>query len=33
MVWGVLDGEHLTALHYIGIVVILAGIYLVNKRK
>ena len=30
--WGLLDGEHLSALHFIGIVIILAAIYLVNKR-
>lgn len=32
MIWGVMDGEHLTALHGIGISIILLGIYLVNKR-
>lgn len=32
IVWGVLDGEHLSALHGIGISIILVGIYLVNKR-
>jgi len=32
MAWGLLDGEHLSALHFIGIAIILAGIYLVNKR-
>jgi drug/metabolite transporter (DMT)-like permease len=32
LVWGVLDGERLQMLHFIGIGIILAGIYLVNKR-
>jgi drug/metabolite transporter (DMT)-like permease len=33
LVWGVLDGESLGSLHFIGIGIILAGIYLVNKRS
>lgn len=32
MAWGLLDGEHLSVLHFVGILIILAGIYLVNKR-
>jgi drug/metabolite transporter (DMT)-like permease len=31
--WGLLDGELLTMLHFIGIATILIGIYLVNKRS
>ena len=30
--WGILDGESLSVLHFIGIATILGGIYLVNKR-
>lgn len=31
--WGLLDGEILSTLHFVGIAVILCGIYLVNKRS
>jgi drug/metabolite transporter (DMT)-like permease len=33
MMWGLLDGEQLTALHVVGIAVILTGVYLVNRKK
>ena len=29
--WGILDGEIVTMYHLIGFVIILAGVYLVNK--
>jgi drug/metabolite transporter (DMT)-like permease len=32
LAWGIWDGESLTALHFLGITIILLGIYLVNKR-
>lgn len=31
--WGWIDGEHLTGLQYLGIGIILAGVWLVNSRK
>jgi drug/metabolite transporter (DMT)-like permease len=31
--WGILDGEPLSVLHFIGIATILCGIYLVNRRS
>ena len=31
--WGLLDGEQVLVQHYVGIAVILGGIYLVNKTK
>jgi drug/metabolite transporter (DMT)-like permease len=31
--WGILDGENLYTLHYIGMVGILIGVYLVNRKK
>ena len=30
--WGVLDGEFLTAVQYIGAAIILAGVYLSSKK-
>jgi drug/metabolite transporter (DMT)-like permease len=33
LLWGLLDGEVLSVLHFIGIATILCGIYLVNKRN
>ena len=31
--WGLLDGEKLTLVQIIGALIILAGVYLVNKEK
>jgi drug/metabolite transporter (DMT)-like permease len=31
--WGLLDGEHLTYLHLLGMTLIVAGVYAVNKGK
>jgi drug/metabolite transporter (DMT)-like permease len=31
--WGVLDNEVISLQHYIGMAVILTGIYLVNKKQ
>ena len=31
--WGIIDGEHLYLMHYLGIAVILSGIYLVNRSN
>ncbi|WP_437179360.1 DMT family transporter [Pontibacter liquoris] len=33
LMWGVLDGETIQLWHYIGMVVILAGVFVVNKAK
>lgn len=33
LVWGIADGEHISTLHLVGIVIILAGVYLVNKKR
>jgi drug/metabolite transporter (DMT)-like permease len=33
VMWGVLDGEQLYTMHYIGMVLILIGVYMVNKWK
>ncbi len=33
ILWGVMDGEQLTIMHYIGMVFILIGIFVVNKSK
>lgn len=33
LMWGAYDGEHLGMLHVIGVVTILIGVYLVNKRR
>lgn len=30
--WGLLNSEHIIYLHYIGLVIILAGVYLANKQ-
>ncbi len=33
VMWGVLDGEHLYAGHYIGMIAIIGGVYLANRKK
>ncbi|NJM24748.1 MAG: DMT family transporter [Bacteroidia bacterium] len=33
VVWGVLDGEHLNTLHYVGMAAIIGGVYLANRKK
>lgn len=33
VLWGLLDGEQLYALHYVGMALILVGVYIVNKWK
>ncbi|WP_449426610.1 DMT family transporter [Pontibacter beigongshangensis] len=33
LMWGVLDGETIQAWHYLGMVVILAGVFIVNRAK
>lgn len=33
VLWGLLDGEQLYPLHYVGMVLILIGVYMVNKWK
>ena len=33
MMWGVLDGEIITLLHLLWVIIILLGVYLVNKKK
>lgn len=33
VVWGVLDGEVIYAIHYAGMLAILVGVFLVNRRK
>ncbi|MDP5045398.1 MAG: DMT family transporter, partial [Leeuwenhoekiella sp.] len=31
--WGLLDGELFTLIHFLGAMVILAGVYLVNRKQ
>lgn len=33
IIWGLVDGETIYALHYVGMVGILLGVYLVNRRR
>jgi drug/metabolite transporter (DMT)-like permease len=33
VMWGVIDGERLYAGHYIGMITIIAGVYLANRRR
>ncbi len=33
VMWGVLDGEHLYLGHYVGMILIIGGVYLANRRK
>ncbi len=33
LMWGVLDGESIQLLHYLGMAVILAGVFIVNRAK
>ncbi|MHA6248710.1 DMT family transporter [Pontibacter sp. CAU 1760] len=33
LMWGLLDGETIQLLHYLGMVVVLAGVYIVNRAK
>ena len=33
VVWGIVDGEELYALHFVGMALIIAGVYIVNKYK
>ena len=33
VMWGVLDGEHLYVGHYIGMVLIISGVYLANRKR
>ncbi|MDX5348054.1 MAG: EamA family transporter [Hymenobacteraceae bacterium] len=33
LMWGVLDGESIQLLHYIGMAIILAGVFIVNRAK
>jgi drug/metabolite transporter (DMT)-like permease len=33
VLWGLLDGEQLYPLHYVGMVFILIGVYVVNRWK
>ncbi|HPI80944.1 MAG TPA: DMT family transporter, partial [Cyclobacteriaceae bacterium] len=33
VMWGVLDGEHLYLGHYLGMVAIVGGVYLANRKK
>ncbi len=33
VMWGVLDGENLYLGHYIGMVLIIGGVYLANRKK
>jgi drug/metabolite transporter (DMT)-like permease len=32
VMWGLLDGEHLLIMHFIGMVAIIGGVYLANKK-
>jgi drug/metabolite transporter (DMT)-like permease len=31
--WGWMDGEHIGIMHFVSLIVILIGVYLVSKRK
>ncbi|WP_262890285.1 DMT family transporter [Pontibacter amylolyticus] len=33
LMWGVLDGEEIQLWHYVGMVIILAGVFIVNRAK
>ncbi|MBL0104733.1 MAG: DMT family transporter [Bacteroidetes bacterium] len=33
LIWGLFDGEKPEVLHYVGFVVIIAGVYLINQRR
>ncbi|HRX01187.1 MAG TPA: EamA family transporter, partial [Cyclobacteriaceae bacterium] len=33
VMWGVIDGEHLLTGHYIGMVLIIGGVYLANRKR
>jgi drug/metabolite transporter (DMT)-like permease len=33
IMWGILDGEALTGGHYVGMLIILLGVYFINKRR
>jgi drug/metabolite transporter (DMT)-like permease len=33
VVWGIIDGEELYALHFVGMTLIIAGVYVVNRYK
>ncbi len=33
LAWGVLDGERITATHYLGMITILSGVYLVSRNR
>jgi drug/metabolite transporter (DMT)-like permease len=33
VMWGVLDGEHLYLGHYIGMIAIIGGVYLANRKR
>jgi drug/metabolite transporter (DMT)-like permease len=33
VMWGVLDGEELVFFHFLGMALILGGVYLANKKK
>lgn len=33
VVWGIIDGEELYALHFVGMALIIAGVYVVNRYK
>jgi drug/metabolite transporter (DMT)-like permease len=33
LMWGLLDGEQITVFHYVGMVTILAGVFIVNKSE
>jgi drug/metabolite transporter (DMT)-like permease len=33
VIWGLLDGEQLRAPHYIGMALIIFGVYLANKKR
>ena len=32
VMWGVLDGEHLYLGHYIGMIAVIGGVYLANRK-
>jgi drug/metabolite transporter (DMT)-like permease len=33
VIWGLIDGEELVAMHYIGMLAIIIGVYIANRPK
>jgi drug/metabolite transporter (DMT)-like permease len=33
IIWGIIDGENLLSTHYFGLIIIISGVYLANKKR